>query len=195
MDEGKIVQTTMSLLIDDVRKIVKNGLHKAYQDVNVTTVYTYWQVGRRIVEEEQQGERRAEYGSKLITTLAEVLSMEYAQGFSARDLRNYRQFYLCFSDLEIWYTRVPNLKWSHYRTLLSVTNEDARYWYVQEAAREMWSVRTLARNVGSQYYHRLLQSPRVIIQPSDFCYVQKQAKISHAILFFTTANSYLLQNI
>jgi len=58
------------------------------------------------------------------------------------DLRNYRQLYLCFSDLEIWYTRVPNLTWSHYRTLLSVTNDDARYWYVQEAAREMWSVRT-----------------------------------------------------
>ena len=56
MDEGKIVQTTMSLLIDDVRKIVKNGLYKAYQDVNITTVYTYWQVGRRIVEEEQQDE-------------------------------------------------------------------------------------------------------------------------------------------
>ena len=117
-------------------------------------------MGRRIVEEEQKGARRAEYGSRLITILAEVLSVEYARGFSARDLRNYRQLYLCFNDLEIWYTRVPNLTWSHYRTLLSVTSDDARYWYVKEAAREMWSVRTLARNVGSQYYHRLLQSPK-----------------------------------
>lgn len=55
---------------------------------------------------------------------------------------------------------MPNLNWSHFRTLLSVTSDDARYWYVQEASREMWSVRTLARNVGSQYYHRLLQSPK-----------------------------------
>ena len=102
----------------------------------------------------------AEYGRRLIETLAQVLSMDYSRGFSARDLRNYRQLYLCFNGLEIWYTRVPNLTWSHYRTLLSVTSDDARYWYMKEASREMWSVRTLARNVGSQYYHRLLQSPK-----------------------------------
>ena len=154
------IKVAMSNLIADVKTIVENGLRSAYQGVNATTVYTYWKVGRRIVEEEQQGEKRAEYGSRLIATLAEELSVEYARGFSARDLRNYRQLYLCFNDLEIWYTRVPNLTWSHYRTLLSVTNDDARYWYVKEASREMWSVRTLARNVGSQYYHRLLQSPK-----------------------------------
>ena len=68
----------------------------------------YWQVGRRIVEEEQNGDKRAGYGTRLITTLAEALSHDYSRGFTARDLRNYRQFYLCFNDLEIWYTRVPN---------------------------------------------------------------------------------------
>lgn len=150
----------MNALVQDVQAIVEKGLQKAYRDVNVTTVTTYWQVGRRIVEEEQHGASRAEYGSQLIAKLAEELSKEYAKGFSARDLRNYRKLYLCFKDLEIWYTRVPNLNWSHFRTLLSVTSDDARYWYVQEASREMWSVRTLARNVGSQYYHRLLQSPK-----------------------------------
>lgn len=150
----------MEALVQDVQAIVENGLQKAYRDVNITTVTTYWQVGRRIVEEEQHGAVRAEYGSRLIAKLAEELSKEYAKGFSARDLRCYRQLYLCFKDLDIWYTRVPNLNWSHFRTLLSVTSDDARYWYVQEASREMWSVRTLARNVGSQYYHRLLQSPK-----------------------------------
>lgn len=55
---------------------------------------------------------------------------------------------------------MPNLTWTHFRTLLSVASDDARYWYVKEASREMWSVRTLARNVGSQYYHRLMQSPK-----------------------------------
>ncbi len=160
MEENKSIQVTMSILVNDLKCIIENGLRKAYQDTNSTTVYTYWQVGKRIVEEEQQGEKRAEYGTRLIDSLALVLSKEYAKGFSARDLRNYRQLYLCFNDLEIWYTRVPNLTWSHYRTLLSVTSEDARYWYVKEAAQEMWSVRTLARNVGSQYYHRLLQSPQ-----------------------------------
>ena len=147
-------------LVNDVKQIVERGIRDAYDKVNTVAIHTYWQIGRRIVEEEQQGNRRAEYGSRLITLLAEELSLEYAHGFSARDLRNYRQLYLCFSDLEIWYTRVPNLKWSHYRTVLSVTSEDARYWYIREASAESWSVRTLARNVGSQYYHRLLQSPK-----------------------------------
>jgi hypothetical protein len=160
MDDKNTIRITMSSLINDVRDIVESGLRKAYQNVNAITVFTYWQVGKRIVEEEQRGEKRAEYGRRLIETLAQVLSMDYSRGFSARDLRNYRQLYLCFNDLEIWYTRVPNLTWSHYRTLLSVTSDDARYWYVKEASREMWSVRTLARNVGSQYYHRLLQSPK-----------------------------------
>lgn len=166
-DEIKIVKTDKSSelkpqshLVADVRNIVENGLRKAYQDANTTIVHTYWQVGRRIVEEEQNGDKRAEYGSRLIATLAEALSRDYSRGFTARDLRNYRQLYLCFNDLEIWYTRVPNLSWSHFRTLLSVVSDDARYWYVQEASREMWSVRTLARNVGSQYYQRLLQSPK-----------------------------------
>ena len=159
-DIKHITEHGMDSLVQDVQAIVENGLKKAYRDVNVTTVTTYWQVGKRIVEEEQHGAARAEYGSRLIAKLAEEISKEYAKGFSARDLRNYRQLYLCFKDLDIWYTRVPNLNWSHFRTLLSVTSDDARYWYVQEASREMWSVRTLARNVGSQYYHRLLQSPK-----------------------------------
>lgn len=96
----------------------------------------------------------------LIELLSQELSAVYPKGYSPRNLRDYRQFYLNFSDLEIWHSRVPNLTWTHYRTLLSVADDDARYWYAQEASAESWSVRTLARNVGSQYYHRLLQSPK-----------------------------------
>ena len=147
MDDKNTIRITMSSLINDVRNIVESGLRKAYQNVNAITVFTYWQVGKRIVEEEQRGEKRAEYGRRLIETLAQVLSMDYSRGFSARDLRNYRQLYLCFNDLEIWYTRVPNLTWSHYRTVLSVASDDARYWYVKEASREMWSVRTKVLDV------------------------------------------------
>ena len=159
--EGKVtIHTAISTIFSDVRNIIENGLRKAYQNANTVTVLTYWQVGRRIVEEEQQGEKRAEYGAQIINMLSAELCKIYAKGYSPRDLRAYRQFYLCFNDLEIWYSRVPNLTWTHFRTLLSVTSDDARYWYVKEASREMWSVRTLARNVGSQYYHRLLQSPK-----------------------------------
>lgn len=147
-------------MVADVKTIVENGLRRAYQEVNASLVQTYWQVGRRIVEEEQHGMDRAEYGKGLINFLSKELSAIYPKGYSPRNLRDYRQFYLCFKDLEIWHLRVPNLTWTHYRTLLSVVNDDARYWYVQEASREMWSVRTLARNVGSQYYQRLLQSPK-----------------------------------
>jgi len=92
--------------------------------------------------------------------LSEELTAAYGKGFSARNLRNFRQFYVLFPDKEIWHTRVPNLTWSHIRTLLRVTNEDARMWYMNEAAQQTWSVRTLDRNISSQYYHRLLQSPK-----------------------------------
>lgn len=146
--------------VNDIRHIIENGLKNAYQSVSTTMVHTYWQIGQRIVEEEQHGEKRAEYGTRLLDFLAEELSNEYATGFSARNLRDYRQFYLYFNDLEIWHSRVPNLSWTHFRMMLRVADEDARYWYLREAAREMWSVRTLDRNIGSQYYHRLLQAPK-----------------------------------
>ena len=159
--KGKdIISSNTDALLSDVRSIVEQGLQTAYKGVNAVMVNTYWQVGRRIVEEEQRGERRAEYGTQLITLLAEDLSKTYAKGFTARDLRSYRQFYLSFRDLEIWHSRVPNLTWTHFRTMLRVADDDARYWYMREASQEMWSTRTLDRNIASQYYYRLLQSPK-----------------------------------
>lgn len=149
-----------SALLNDIRIIVESGLQQAYQGVSTVMIKTYWLVGKRIVEEEQHGEVRAKYGVGLLDDLATELSKEYANGFTARDLRNYRQLYLYFKDLEIWYARVPNLKWTHFRSLLRVEDDNARYWYMLEASREMWSTRTLDRNIGSQYYYRLLQSPQ-----------------------------------
>ena len=121
-------------------------------------IQSNWLVGRRIVEEEQGGESRAEYGKALLRNLAEELMPIYGNSYSARRLQDYRQFYLYFKDIEIWHSRVPNLTWTHYRELLTVGDEKARYWYMQEANKEMWSVRTLHRNISSQYYYRLLQS-------------------------------------
>ena len=150
---------SLDTLLADVRHIIQDGLQHAYHSVDTVMLNTYWLIGRRIVEEEQHGEKRAEYGTQLLNSLAADLSMEYASGFSARDLRNYRQFYLYFSDFQIWHARVPNLKWTHFRSLLRVADDNARYWYMKEAAQEMWSTRTLDRNIGSQYYYRLLQAP------------------------------------
>ena len=163
-------------LVDDVKLIVEKGLHEAYRSVNTVSILTYWNVGKRIVEEEQHGESRASYGKHLIDLLSHELSQVYPKGYSPRNLRDYRQFYLCFKDLEIWYSRVPNLTWTHYRTLLSVTSDDARYWYVREASSQSWSVRTLARNVGSQYYHRLLQSSRKEVVINEMLQITEQLK-------------------
>ncbi len=164
-DNDKIIkaqdnQVLPMQLVDDVKLIVERGLREAYDGANSVLVKTYWNVGKRIVEEEQNGNVRAEYGKRLIDILSQELSLAYPKGYSPRNLRDYRQFYLCFRDLEIWHSRVSNLTWTHYRTLLSVADDDARYWYIREASAESWSVRTLARNVGSQYYYRLLQSPK-----------------------------------
>ena len=160
MDTPNITPDNIKTLVADVKNIVSDGLKAAYADVSKVMILTYWKVGRRIVEEEQHGEKRAEYGKKLLQMLAEELSKDFADGYSDRDLRNYRQLYLCFNDLEIWYARVPNLTWTHYRALLRVKDEDARYWYLKESSTAMWSTRTLDRNIGSQYYYRLLQSSK-----------------------------------
>lgn len=146
--------------VDEIKRLVENARLNAYTAINAVMLETYWNIGKRIVEQEQQGKSRAEYGTQLLNLLSEELTAEYGKGFSARNLRNFRQFFLSFPNEKIWNTRVPNLTWSHIRTLLRVTDNTARMWYLNEAAQEMWSVRTLDRNISSQYYHRLLQSPK-----------------------------------
>lgn len=146
----------MNNIIKDIRAIIEQGRKAAYTAVGQAAIFTYWNVGRRIVEEEQSGNTRAEYGSQLIPMLAEELSNEYGSGYGKRNLAYYRQFYLTFSDWEILHTRVQNLEWSHLRRILSVTNPDARLWYLDNASANMWSVRELDRNISTQYYERRL---------------------------------------
>ena len=126
--------------------------------LNSTIIHERWEIGRRIVEEDQKGELRAEYGAKLIPTLSKELTLELGKGYNPRSLAYYRQLYIYFPDWEILHTRVQNLTWSHIKMILGEENEDARWWYINETANQMWSVKTLERNVGSKYYHRLLSS-------------------------------------
>ena len=166
-------------LVDDVKLIVEQGRREAYRSVNSVSILTYWNIGKRIVEEEQHGANRAEYGTKMIRGLADVLQPVYGSAYSMRNLQYMRQFYLLFKDLEIVNSRVHNLSWTHYRMLLRVPDENARYWYLREASEEMWSVRTLSRNIGSQYYYRLLQSPKkdkVIDEMQEFTKPLQQGK-------------------
>ena len=143
-------------LLADVRQIIDSGLQQAYQSVNQTILNTYWLVGRRIVEDEQHGNRRAEYGKQQIKKLSAELVPQYGTSYNERNLYQFRNFYLAFSDLEILNERVQNLSWTHFRSLLRIENEQERIWYMQEAANEGWSTTTLDRNINTQYFRRIL---------------------------------------
>ena len=146
-------------VITDIKGIISSGREVAYNATNKAMVLTYWHVGKRIVEQEQDGKERAKYGQALIEALAEELTKEYGKSFSKRNLQYFRQFYLAFSDEKIVNACVHNLNWTHFRALLRVSDENARLWYMKEAAQESWSARTLDRNISTQYYYRLMQSP------------------------------------
>jgi len=118
-------------------------------------VHTYWQVGRLIVEQEQQGSERAAYGKQVLKQLSTVLTAEFGKGFDARNLRNMRSFYQTFPK---WNAVRTNLSWTHYRSLIRIENDLARQWYLSEAISQNWSARALERQISSLYYDRLLSS-------------------------------------
>lgn len=146
-------------LLSDIRQIIESGKQMAYSAINVSMITTYWNIGRRIVTEEQHGEERAEYGAQQIELLADELTKEFGSGFSARYLRAFRQFYLIIPNFEIWKSRFPNLTWTHIYRSLRVGDETAIRWYLETASEEMWSVRTLSRNIETQYYERHFKQP------------------------------------
>ena len=144
--------------INEIKTILKNARQKAYTAVNSAMVEAYWKIGRRIVEEEQNGKERAEYGKEILQNLSKELTEEFGKGYSYRTLREIRQFYLMFSDFEKWRTVSAKLTWSHFQKVLRVSNEKARIFYLTEAAENMWSVRTLDRNISTLYYNRIVAS-------------------------------------
>lgn len=142
--------------ITDVRNIIESGRKKAYDSIVRTSIKTFWDVGKRIIEEEQKGKTRAKYGTHLIKNLSQVLTPIYGNSYNKRNLEYYRKFYTLFPNAEIVNTRVHNLDWSHIRRVLSVSNPDARLWYLENASSNMWSVRELDRNISTQYFERRL---------------------------------------
>ena len=151
--------------VNDVCQIIDAGLSHVYHSLNQAMLNTYWNVGKRIVEEEQHGSRRAEYGKQQMKLLSQELITRYGDSYNERNLYQYRNFYLIFNDLEILNTRVQNLSWSHFRRLLRIENDQERLWYMQEAANENWSYRTLDRNINTQYFHRILAMQKEGIVP------------------------------
>ena len=158
MLKDDIVPCNEEQFLQDIKKIINDGRNAAYGAVNSVMIRTNWAIGKRIVEQEQAGADRAEYGKHVIQVLSEALTAEYGKGFKKKKLAYCRVFYRMCKEDQSLQTRLQNLTWSHYVELLRVDNEVARNWYLQEAASQQWSVRTLERNISSQYYFRLLQS-------------------------------------
>ncbi|XJR88792.1 YhcG family protein [Elizabethkingia anophelis] len=144
--------------ISEIRNILAQARMKAYQSVNSVMVEAYWLIGKRIVEEEQNGKKRAEYGEALLKNLSVALTKEFGKGFSSSNLRNFRQFYLTYSDPEICYTLCSKLTWSHNRLIMRIDSNAARNYYLKEASEQNWSVRVLEHHINTFYYERLLST-------------------------------------
>lgn len=187
----KQAATEEKRFVEDIKQIVATAKTQAYRAVNLMQVASNWLLGWRIVEQEQHGKARADYGAYVIKLASETLTQEFGKGYSETNIRGFRKFYLTFREFEIQQTlpaelnnmiqqtlsaesetsqelAVPiqnrqtlsaQLSWSHYERLMRVEEKKARYWYMHEAEEQMWSVRTLDRNINSQYYYRLLQTP------------------------------------
>lgn len=123
--------------VEEVKTLVERGRRYAYESVNSIMISTYWEIGKRIVEEEQNGKNRANYGKQLIEQLSVHLTRDYGSGFSSRYLRAFRQFYITIPDYEIWKSRFPNLQWTHIYRTLRVGDTTAIRWYLETAANEI----------------------------------------------------------
>ena len=147
-------------IFNDVQNIIEISQKEAYRSVNTILSQRNWLIGYRIAEEELAGEERAEYGVEIIKSLSKDLTQKYGKGYDRSNLYHCLRFYKAFPQIVDTLCRQSNIKlsWSHYRTLLQVHDETARKWYEKEAYEQTWSVRTLQRNIDTQYYYRMLQS-------------------------------------
>jgi predicted nuclease of restriction endonuclease-like (RecB) superfamily len=145
----------MDMLAAEIRAIMKTARANLSREINTTMLNTYWQVGRIIVEREQDGNLKAQYGKRLLIELSKRLTTELGRGYSRSNLYNMRELYLQYPKIQ---TASGKLSWSHYLELLSVQGQDARVFYEQECANARWSVEELRRQIGSSLFERLLLS-------------------------------------
>ena len=146
-------------IFKDAQEIIEQTRNNAYQAVNVAMIQRNWLLGKRIADEELKGKNRAEYGKEIVKKLSDFLTNKYGKGFDFSSLYKYVRFYKEFPEiLDLASPKFYLLSWTHYRSLLRVSDKTARNWYMHEAINETWNVKTLDRNIASQYYYRLLQS-------------------------------------
>jgi predicted nuclease of restriction endonuclease-like (RecB) superfamily len=142
-------------LFNQISVLIEQARQQVQHNINTAMVQTYWEIGRLIVEDEQQGKSRAEYGKAQLKHLSEKLTERFGKGFDITNLRNMRRFYAVYPIRDA--LRLE-LSWTHYRTLLRVENQQARDWYADETIIQNWSARALERQISVLYYERLLSS-------------------------------------
>ena len=142
-------------IYSEIKETLLLSRNQAYSAVNFAMVQAYWQIGRIIVEHEQNGNARADYGKAILQELSSRLTKDFGKGFSVRTLQQMKKFYVMFPNTNALRSQ---LTWTHYRLLLSVENEQARQWYMDEAIASAWSSRQLERQISTLYYERLLAS-------------------------------------
>lgn len=145
----------MKELVSEIRSIIESARTNAVRSVDYCRVQMYWQIGRRIVEEEQGGQTRAEYGKGLIKNLAKEIEPEYGSGFGQRQLERARQFYI---EFPIASTLRTQFNWSQYKLLIGIADKDKREYYELEAANNCWTARQMQRQINSMLYERMLLS-------------------------------------
>ncbi len=160
------LQLTNDHLISNIAQIIHQARSQVRQTVNSVMVQSYWEIGRLLVEDEQQGEERAKYGKYVLQNVSERLTAMFGKGFDIRNLRNMRAFYLAFPIRNALRTE---LSWTHYRSLIRIENPLAREWYLKETIENNWSARALDRQISVLYYERLLasQNKAVVIQEAQ----------------------------
>jgi len=172
IEDARMVYIKSNSLLQDAQHIIETAQGFAYRAVNIAMLQRNWLLGKRIAEEELKSQDRAEYGAEVIKNLSIELTQIYGKGFTKTNLYTFTEFYKSFPNIfhavigkssdRIFQSAIGKsfslLTWTHYFILLQVKDPEARNWYMREAAEQTWSVRTLQRNISSQYYFRLLQS-------------------------------------
>ena len=141
-------------LYGSIKEIILQSRERVFRAANSALLLSYWEIGRLIVEDEQQGKERAEYGKYTLKTLSKQLSLEFGKGFDYTNLSNMRKFYLSFPIIE---TLSQQLSWSHYIILSRQDNEEKKKYYLQESIQNNWNVRELKRQINSLAYERVLK--------------------------------------
>ncbi len=142
-------------LLNNIGQTIELSRHNAYKAVNTELVKANWEIGRHIVEYEQYGQERAEYGSELLLKLSKDLKLRYGKGFGRRNVLDMRRFYIAYPK---WQTVSAKLSWSHLIVLLGISDNTARKFYEKQAVNENWSKRELERHINASLFERLALS-------------------------------------